>query len=134
MTECVCTAFNCLGVQLEVGSIRRCLEHVGRFDLEGRANILGDLGRGRGGEADDALRPDLLDEAGDLEVVWPERMAPLNVDDQACCLDGKSEECEMGERTSDTQWASSTATNRMPPGMSRIVATNPSLFRRSGAQ
>lgn len=51
---------------------------MGLFDVESRANIVGNLGSGCGCEADDALGLDLLDEPGDLEVVWPKGMTPLD--------------------------------------------------------
>jgi hypothetical protein len=52
---------------------------MGLFDIKSRANIVGDLESGGGGEADDALGLDLLGESGDLEVVRSEGMAPLVV-------------------------------------------------------
>lgn len=68
------------------------------FDVKSGADIVGNLGRGGGGEADDAFGVDLFGESGDLEVVWPEGMAPLGYSQFPCHAGLK-----IQKHTSETQ-------------------------------
>src|SRR5690606_23123846 len=84
----------------EVGAVKSGVHVRLGFDGEGAADVLGDLGRGGGGEPEHAADGELAGEAGELEVVGAKVVSPFGdavrlVDDEQVDL----ERLETGEKT-----------------------------------
>ena len=67
----------------------------GLGDVEGAADVGGDLGGGRGGEGEDAGDAEVFGEAGKFEVVGAEVVAPLG--DAVGFVDGEEGDVEFVE-------------------------------------